>query len=204
MYRPKRYSRPYVYPYQNRPHCYCWQPPMIQPYYQYTHHPNDSQMYGSSYWNLNQHEMKRVFDRPNIELKDHGKNPFVININEAARHNRNYRTAIWTGDHLQVTVMSLHVGEDIGLEVHPDTDQFLRIEEGEGIVQMGKTRNSLTFERKVSEDDAIFVPAGYWHNLTNTGYKPLKLYSIYAPPEHPFGTVHRTKAEAMAEENYNV
>lgn len=67
---------------------------MIQPYYQYTHHPNDSQMYGSSYWNLNQHEMKRVFDRPNIELKDHGKNPFVININEVARHNRNYRTAI--------------------------------------------------------------------------------------------------------------
>lgn len=98
--------------------------------------------------------------------------------------------------------MSLHVGEDIGLEVHPDTDQFLRIEEGEGIVQMGKTRNNLTFERKVSKNDAIFVPAGYWHNLTNTGHKPLKLYTIYAPPEHPFGTVHRTKAEAMAEEHH--
>lgn len=135
-----------------------------------------------------------------ISFKDHGGQPFVIDINEASKQNNTYRTAIWTGEHLQVTVMSIDVGEDIGLEVHPDTDQFLRIEAGEGLVQMGDTKENLNFEKSVRDDDAIMVPAGKWHNLTNTGKKPLKLYTIYAPPEHPFGTVHRTKAEAMAEE----
>jgi len=96
--------------------------------------------------------------------------------------------------------MSIGVGDDVGLEVHPDVDQFLRIEEGEGIVQMGDRRNQLNYVRRVSENSAIFVPAGKWHNLTNTGDEPLKLYSIYAPPEHPFGTVHRTKADAIAAE----
>lgn len=96
--------------------------------------------------------------------------------------------------------MSIGVGEDIGLEVHPDVDQFLRIEEGQGLVQMGDTENDLNFERRVSEDYAIMVPAGKWHNLINTGNKPIKLYTIYAPPEHPFGTIHQTKADAMAAE----
>jgi mannose-6-phosphate isomerase-like protein (cupin superfamily) len=96
--------------------------------------------------------------------------------------------------------MSINVGEDIGLEVHPTVDQFLRIEEGQGIVQMGDTKDNLYFERRVYDDDAIMVPAGKWHNIINTGNKPLKLYSIYAPPEHPFGTVHETKADAMAAE----
>lgn len=133
-----------------------------------------------------------------IDFQDHGKKPYVININEAAKLNNNFRTAIWTGDHLQVTLMKIEVGEDIGLEVHPDVDQFLRIEEGQGFVQMGNTRNNLYFQRNVFDDDAIMVPAGTWHNLTNTGNIPLSLYTIYAPPEHPFGTVHETKAEAMA------
>lgn len=129
-------------------------------------------------------------------MRDHGKEPFVVNIDEAAKRNNTFRTAIWTGDHLQVTLMSINVGEDIGLEVHPTVDQFLRIEDGQGIVQMGDTRNNLTFQANVYDDYAIMVPAGKWHNVTNTGNRPLKLYSIYAPPEHPFGTVHKTKAEA--------
>lgn len=129
-------------------------------------------------------------------LNDHGKEPFVVNINQAARQNNTFRTAIWTGDNLQVTLMSINVGEDIGLEVHPDVDQFLRIEEGQGFVQMGESRDQLNFVRHVYDDSAIMVPAGMWHNLTNTGNIPLKLYTIYAPPEHPFGTVHRTKADA--------
>ena len=137
-------------------------------------------------------------ENPLVELKDYGGQPFVVNIEQAAKRNPNYRTAIWTGKHLQVTLMSIDVGGDIGLEVHPDVDQFIRIEQGEGLVQMGGRKDRLEFERNVSEDDAIMIPAGTWHNVTNTGHVPLKLYSIYAPPEHPFGTVHRTKAEAMA------
>ncbi|RSD28437.1 cupin domain-containing protein [Mesobacillus subterraneus] len=133
-------------------------------------------------------------------LKDYGPNPFVININEATRLNNTFRTALWTGSHLQVTLMSIDVGGDIGLEMHPDVDQFLRIEQGQGIVQMGKTKDNLDFQRNVMDDSAIMIPAGTWHNVTNTGNSPLKLYSIYAPPNHPAGTVHVTKADAAAAE----
>jgi len=136
-----------------------------------------------------------------FRIQHHGRQPFVIDIVEAADRNRNFRTAIWTGDHLQVTLMHIRVGEDIGLEIHHNVDQFLRIEEGYGFVQMGDRQNNLTYQRRVSEDDAIMVPAGTWHNITNTGNRPLKLYTIYAPPEHPFGTVHPTKADATAEDN---
>lgn len=132
------------------------------------------------------------------EIKDYGKEPFVVNIEQITKRNNTYRTAIWTGEHFQVTVMSIPVGSDIGLELHPNTDQFLRIEEGQGLVQMGDSREKLDFEAAAYEDYAIMIPAGKWHNLTNVGSNPLKLYVIYAPPEHPFGTVHATKADAMA------
>lgn len=135
-----------------------------------------------------------------ILIKDYGSKPFVVNINEASKQNNTYRSALWTGEHLQVTLMSINVGEDIGLEIHPNVDQFLRIEQGQGIVQMGKTKDHLNFQKYVSDDFAIMIPAGTWHNVTNTGNIPLKLYSIYAPPNHPFGTVHVTKADAMAAE----
>jgi mannose-6-phosphate isomerase-like protein (cupin superfamily) len=136
----------------------------------------------------------------NILLTDYGPNPFVANINEATKQNNTYRTALWTGEHLQVTLMSLNVGEDIALEMHPDVDQFLRIEQGQGIVQMGTSKENLNFKSNVYDDSAILIPAGTWHNLTNTGNIPLKLYSIYAPPNHPFGTVHVTKTDAMGAE----
>jgi mannose-6-phosphate isomerase-like protein (cupin superfamily) len=160
----------------------------------------------SDYWNYpseiyaNGYHTSRL---PNsygyARVTDHGPEPFVININEASKQNKTYRTALWTGKHLQVTLMSIKPGEDIGLEIHPHVDQFLRIEQGEGIVQMGKRKNNLNFVRRVSDDFAIMVPAGTWHNVTNTGKNPLKLYSIYAPPQHPRGTVHVTKADAMNE-----
>lgn len=138
-----------------------------------------------------------------INLKDYGPCPFVININEAARQNYFFRIALWTGPHLQLTLMSINSGEDIGLEMHPDVDQFLRIEEGEGLVLMGNSRDNLYFQSKVQDDDVILAPAGTWHNIINTGCYPLKLYSIYAPPEHPHGTIHRTKEDAeMAERHY--
>ncbi|MFD1021075.1 cupin domain-containing protein [Thalassobacillus hwangdonensis] len=131
---------------------------------------------------------------------DYGPNPYVVDINQATIDNNTYRTAVWTGDHLQVTLMSINPGDDIGLEVHPHVDQFLRIEQGQGVAQMGPTKDNLNFEREVMDDSAIMIPAGTWHNVTNTGDTPLKLYSIYAPPNHPFGTVHNTKADAEAAE----
>lgn len=126
---------------------------------------------------------------------DHGANPFVTNIEKETLENQNFRTALWTGNHLQLTLMCINPGEDIGLEIHPDTDQFLRIEQGQGVVMMGDSKINLDFQQNVSEDFAIIIPAGKYHNLINTGCIPLKLYSIYAPPQHPFGTVHMTKQD---------
>ncbi len=137
----------------------------------------------------------------NMVLTDHGPEPFVINIDHATKQNNTFRTALWTGNHLQLTLMSINVGEDIGLENHPNLDQFLRIEQGQGIVKMGQDRDNLDFQRRIGDGYAIIIPAGTWHNLVNTGSVPLKLYSIYAPPQHPRGTVHRTKADAMAAEH---
>lgn len=125
-------------------------------------------------------------------LRDYGPYPLVLNIEEATLQNDYFRMALWTGTYLEVTLMSIPPSECIGLERHPDVDQFLRLEQGQGFVEMGLTRDQLTYRRPVEDDDAIIIPAGYWHNLTNTGREPLKLYSIYAPPNHSFGTIHRT------------
>ncbi|WP_334077585.1 cupin domain-containing protein [Paenibacillus sanfengchensis] len=138
-----------------------------------------------------------------IPIRDYGLKPLVIDLEEAVEQNRTFRTALWTGNHFQVTLMNINVGEDIGLEVHPETDQFIRIEEGQGLVQMGNSREDLNFQAMAREGYAVIIPAGKWHNITNTGNKPLKVYVIYAPPEHPFGTVHETKAAAMAAERHN-
>ena len=129
---------------------------------------------------------------------DFGPEPFVVNIACATEQNPFYRRTLWTGCHLQLTLMCIPPCGEIGLEVHPDTDQFLRLEEGQGTVLMGPCKGQLHFRRPVCRGDAIFVPAGTWHNVVNTGKTPLKLYTIYAPPHHPHGTVHRTKAESDA------
>ncbi|MFC0214401.1 cupin domain-containing protein [Paenibacillus chartarius] len=137
-----------------------------------------------------------------IKLIDYGARPFVVNIDQTTKQNNNYRTALWTGKYFQVTLMSIPVGDDIGLEVHPTTDQFIRIEEGQELVQMGDSKDKLDFQEMAYGDYAIIIPAGKWHNVTNMGNKPLKIYVIYAPPEHPFGTVHETKAIAMSAEGH--
>jgi len=126
---------------------------------------------------------------------DYGPNPFVVDIKKAALNNETFRTAMWTGNYLQLTLMKIDVSDDIGLEVHPNVDQFLCIVEGQGLVQMGHSKDHLCFRQPAYEDCAIFIPANTWHNLTNTGDKPIKLYSIYAPPNHPWGTIHQTKAD---------
>lgn len=141
---------------------------------------------------------------PYIARMDYGPEPLVINIEEATLQNDNFRAALWTGKHLQVTLMRINPGEDIGLEIHPDVDQFLRIEEGQGITMMGKSKNNLTYRRRVFDNDVIIIPAGTWHNIVNTGNRPLKLYSIYAPPNHPHGTIHETKADAEEAEQHHM
>ncbi|WP_344914149.1 cupin domain-containing protein [Amphibacillus indicireducens] len=134
--------------------------------------------------------------------KDQGRKPSVINISQATKQNKTFRTAIWTGKYLQVTLMSIEVGDEIGLEIHSNHDQFLRIEAGNGLVLMGDNKEQLIFQRRVESDSAVMVPAGKWHNIKNTGNQPLKLYSIYAPAEHELGTVHQTKAEAIKESGH--
>lgn len=165
--------------------------------YPYSYYPNPTMYppYQSHYWGC---PPMYYPDAPNqyIKLKDYGPNPYVVNIEKATLQNNYYRIALWTGEYLQLTLMSIQPKNDIGLEIHTDYDQFIRIEEGQGIVKMGDRKDCLDFQARVYDDYAIFIPAGKWHNLINTGHTPLKLYSIYAPPEHPRGTVHITKADA--------
>ena len=132
----------------------------------------------------------------NDRIKDYGPEPLIVNIDRYAKMNTNYRTALWTGKHLQVTLMSIPPGGDIGLEMHPNVDQFIRIESGYALILMGESKNNLNYQRKADSDFALVVPAGTWHNVVNIGRTPLKLYSIYAPPQHPHGTVHKTKKDA--------
>jgi mannose-6-phosphate isomerase-like protein (cupin superfamily) len=120
--------------------------------------------------------------------------PYVNNIENETLSNDYFRKEVFTGEYLQMTVMSLLPGEDVGAEVHPTTDQFLRIEQGSGKAIIGEQ------EYDVEDDFAIIIPAGMNHNVTNTGDVVMKLYSIYTPVEHPKGTIHKDKAEAMAAE----
>lgn len=121
---------------------------------------------------------------------------FVGDIEAMTEHNSDFRRVLYTGSQLQLVLMSIQPGEDIGEEVHPDRDQFFRIEDGRGEVTIDGQKTA------VKSDFAIVVPAGARHNIRNTGDTPLRLYSLYGPPEHADGTVHVTKAEAMASKEH--
>jgi mannose-6-phosphate isomerase-like protein (cupin superfamily) len=125
---------------------------------------------------------------------------WVGNIELTTLENGTFRTVVFTGEHTQLTVMRLPPGEDIGREAHAATDQFIRIEQGRARVEFGRTPGRVDATYDVEEDWAIVVPAGVWHNVINTGSEDLRLYSLYSPPEHPAGTIHRTKAEAASAE----
>ena len=118
---------------------------------------------------------------------------FVDDIEDLTESNKDFRRVLYTGKHLQLVLMTLQPGEEIGEEVHDTHDQFFRFEKGKGqVVIDGKTH-------KIKADYGVIVPAGARHNVVNTGDKPLKLYTLYAPPEHRDGVVHATKAEAKEE-----
>ena len=121
-------------------------------------------------------------------------------IEELTTANDNFRKVLWTGKHSELTLMSIAPDGEIGLEVHPDHDQFLRIESGQAQVKAGPAKDDLSETHDVKEDWAFIVPAGTWHNVINTGAGPLRLYTVYSPANHAPGTVHRTKAEADAAE----
>lgn len=115
---------------------------------------------------------------------------FLGNIEDRTEENRDFRRVLYTGPHLQLVLMSLQPGDELGEEVHPHTDQFFRVEDGRGEAVID---GHVTV---IKSDTALVIPAGTRHNLRNTGSKPLKLYTLYAPPEHPDGTVHPTREDA--------
>ena len=121
---------------------------------------------------------------------------WVGDIERETLENETFRTATFTGRHLQLTVLRLGPGEDIGREAHEDHDQFIRVEEGRARVELGAAEDRIDETHEVAADWAVVIPAGVWHNVINVGDGDLKLYSLYAPPEHPEGTVHATKADA--------
>ena len=133
------------------------------------------------------------------EIRDYGCEPMIFNIDHATNMNENFRTALWTGRNMQLTLMSIPVCGDIGVEMHSDVDQFIRIESGMAKVYMGNCLGGLREMACVDGNYAIIIPAGTWHNIVNVGKCPLKLYSLYAPPNHPYGTVHQTKKDAEHE-----
>jgi len=121
---------------------------------------------------------------------------YATNIEQATLKNEYFRQVLFTGPKSQLVLMALRPGEEIGLETHPDTDQFIRVEAGQGQAVIG----GQTFELR--DGSAIVIPAGAAHNVTNVSHtEMLKLYTIYTPPEHPDGTIHRTKAEAQHHEH---
>ncbi|MBZ8177800.1 cupin domain-containing protein [Corynebacterium poyangense] len=132
---------------------------------------------------------------------DHGPQPYVLDIEKATLDNENFRDTLWTGKFLQMTVMSIPAGGEIGAEVHEDHDQFLRVEAGKGHVMIGQSEDNLDIDQVVEDDWAIFVPAGKWHNVVNEGNEELKVYSIYAAPDHVPGTIHATKEDADNDPN---
>ncbi len=129
---------------------------------------------------------------------DHGQEPIIIDISQAADQNQNFRTVIWTGRHSQTVLMSIPAGGDIGLEMHAAADQFIYVESGRAIVRMGSSKEKLDVQRVISKGISVQVPAGIWHNIINSGNLPLKLFTIYAPPQHPRGEISTTKANAEA------
>ncbi len=130
-----------------------------------------------------------------VTITDVGPDPLVVNIANVVDENEYFRSALWTGNNLQVTVMNIKPGEDIGAEIHEE-DQFIKIEDGRATVFIGRSAEDFYYQRLIDRDFAVIIPAGTWHNIKNSADAPLKLYSVYAPPHHKKGTTHTTRKES--------
>jgi mannose-6-phosphate isomerase-like protein (cupin superfamily) len=136
-----------------------------------------------------------------MPISDIGPDPQSFDLEQQTVENPNYRTVAWSGKYLQLTLMSIPEGDDIGLEMHPETDQFLRLDAGRGRVQMGSRKDNLDFDQEVSDGWCILVPAGTWHNVTNIGNEPMQVYAIYAPAHHKPGKIQATAADAASDDD---
>ena len=136
-----------------------------------------------------------------MSVSDIGPKPPAFDLEQETIDNKDYRRVAWTGRYLQLTLMSIPPGGDIGLEAHPDTDQFLRLDGGRGRVQMGPSKDRLDFDKEVSDGWCTLVPAGTWHNVTNVGDEPMQLYAIYAPVHHKPGKIHKTAEEGESDQD---
>lgn len=119
-------------------------------------------------------------------------NGYVTNIERDTLENEDYRRVLYTGEHTQLVLMTLRPGEEIGRETHEGHDQFIRIEAGSGYVELDGER------RDLADGSIVVIPSGAEHNVVNSGAEPLRLYTLYSPPEHPDGTLQRTKADEAA------
>jgi mannose-6-phosphate isomerase-like protein (cupin superfamily) len=131
------------------------------------------------------------------------KDAWVGDIEAITNDNATFRTVLWTGANLQLTVMCLATAEDVGLEMHEHLDQFIRVESGSARVTLGPSPDEIEVAHDIAADWAMIIPAGTWHNVMNNGIDELKLYSVYAPAEHPPDAVHKTKADADAAEHHS-
>lgn len=131
---------------------------------------------------------------PSEEGLDRGNERTVINLENAVMRNEGFRTALWTGENMQLTVMSIPIGGEIGAEQHEE-EQLLKITSGLGEIYFTSPEGELVPYGKVTDEFAIIIPRGAKHNLKNIGNKPLKLYSVYAPAAHPYGTVEIEKKD---------
>ena len=129
-------------------------------------------------------------------VTEHDMPQFNQNIRELAKDNTDFRREILTNEHSQVVLMSIEPGDEIGEETHDDRDQFFRIEEGRGEIVIDGRRH------QVEDDYAVIVPAGALHNVINSGSAPLKLYTLYGPPEHRDSVVHRTRSDAVTDHEH--
>lgn len=135
-----------------------------------------------------------------MKITDNGPQPNAFDIETATIQNATYRTVAWTGRYLQVTLMSIPPGSSIGLEAHPETDQFVRLDAGKGHVTMGPAEDDLSFQLDVSDGWSVQVPAGTWHDIINTGDEDMRLYVVYAPVHHTPGIVQQTSEDADNDE----
>lgn len=133
---------------------------------------------------------------------DQGARPFVTNLNQDAINNTYFRATRWTCKNMQLTLMSVPIDSDIGLDVHLNSDQLFYIERGSALVLMGRCQECLDYQSQIYNDYTVLVPAGIWHNIINTGHDELKMFSIYAPSLHPHGSIYESKEEEEVYEHF--